>query len=354
MNKMRYMVGAVVLLLTLVLYWKSPEMQPSSKMVDVDIGKMAATPLAGHRTLAPDTIAVAVRQSATDGVPLKVLRQLPKSLRGVPLPETLSVDERGALVINQAIQKLFDFYLTAIGEESLQLIIARIKHQLNGQLDEPALAESLVILEGYLQYRNHLATILNESQAEVTQDPRSVARLELLRQQISAAREQFLGPRVIEAFFERQDQYDEYMLARQAILNDDGMSLSQQQQARSELDRETSQWLIEQQHSAGGLNRFYQQQQKLLTQPGGEDAIQVLRETSFGIEAADRLARLDEKRQQWHSKLSDYHQQLKTLLDNSSADDETRQQQITQLRQQYFSENELRRVDAIDRHKFGF
>ncbi|MCJ8270752.1 MAG: hypothetical protein MJK04_15280, partial [Psychrosphaera sp.] len=211
-------------------------------------------------------------------------------------------------------------------------------------------AQSVAILTCYLQYRNNLAHILNVQPAALAATPSmGLDNLRQLKQQIADSRYQFLDAQVIEAFFAEQDQYDEYMLAQNGIAQDSQLTPKLRAQALDELTQQAPDWLRKQQQAANQLSHFHQQQQLLLVEQGSAADIQRLREHTFGIAAADRLARLAEKRQLWQNKVKRYHQQLAMLLSNSSPDDAIRQQQISQLRQQYFSGSELVRIDAIDR-----
>jgi lipase chaperone LimK len=279
------------------------------------------------------------------------MEQLPASLRGAPLPQPLVVDGQGQLVIDLQLRKLFDYYLTAIGEEPLSDIVARIRHQLQSQLTDEALDQALDILDGYLQYRNALAAILSEGNGQEAGS--AVEQVRLVRQQMIDVRHQYLSAQVIEAFFARSDQYDSYMLARQAVSQNQQLSPLQKRQALKELQDSAPQWLQLQQTSSNQLSHFHQQQRQLKAEGGDEAQLQQLRESTFGVEAADRLAALAEKRRVWRDKLVQYHQQIKPLLNNGLTGEDL-DAQVKLLRQQYFDSAQLVRVAAIDSQKFGW
>jgi lipase chaperone LimK len=349
-GKITFLAMSIVIFTACWWYAIAPADGVSQPMVATTEQHQQKVPSRRTHSVSKSTINAAVQQPMFDEIPAEVFERLPGSLTGLPLPEALMTDEQGNLVVNQLIRNLFDFYLTAIGEESLELIIARIKHQLTAQLTGPALAQSMAILTGYLQYRNNLAKILNEQPANLV-DTSSLDTLGQHKQLIADSRYQFLDALVIEAFFAEQDQYDEYMLAQKGIMQNPQLTAELKAQAMDELTQQAPDWLRKQQKAANQLSHFHQQQQMLKAQQGSAAGIQRLRENTFGIEAADRLARLAEKRQQWQSKLAQYHQQLAMLPSNSNADDTIRQQQITQLQQQYFSGRELIRIAAITRSR---
>ncbi|MDX2321573.1 MAG: lipase chaperone, partial [Moritella sp.] len=136
---------------------------------------------------------------------------LPSSLLGSSLPVTLDVNEHGELVINKKIQHLFDFYLSAMGEESLDIIVTRIKHSLKSQLVEPALTQGADILAGYLQYLNQVTAI--KLQFEQGIDPNNIGEYALdnviqFREMVLDARTIYLDDAVIVAFFGQADEYE--------------------------------------------------------------------------------------------------------------------------------------------------
>ncbi|MFT5163941.1 MAG: lipase chaperone LimK [Alteromonadaceae bacterium] len=354
MKKIHYLMGLATVAVVSGLYLQlanneQSELPVSQTLLPLPVQTPVQLP-AAQQSIAKATLKQVVHQ-ATDEIPPEFYQRMPRSLRGTPPPQTLQVDEQGHLVINQDIQKLFDFYLTATGEEPLKHIIARIKHQLDEQLNQPALSESVDILEGYLQYRNHIAQITNQAKQNPSHDINSPDGIKQVREQIADSREQFLSAQVIEAFFGRQDEYDHYMQGLQLIASNPELTPEQRKQALNELEQQTPQWLREQQQTANRLNEFRHFRQQIKT---SDIDLQRVAEQTFGIEAADRFSILAVKRQQWHDKIDDYHQQLASVLINNASNDKNRQEQIAQLREQHFEGGELLRIAVIDRQQYGF
>lgn len=357
MNKTSYLMGVAIVAIASGLYWQLIDNEQADLPANQTQGQL---PLeippqlpAAQQAIAKTTLKQVVRQTS-EAIPPEFFQRLPRSLRGAPPPQALLVDQQGHLVINQDIQKLFDFYLTATGEESLIHIIARIKHQLDQQLNPPALSESIDILEGYLQYRNHIAQITHQAKQNPSHDINSPQGVRQVREQIADSRDQFMSTQVIEVFFGKQDEYDHYMQDLQLIDSNELLTLEQRKQALNALQAQSPQWLREQQQSANRLNEFRQLRQQMTNEQTGEADLQGLAEQTFGVEAADRFAQLAIKRQQWHDKIDEYHQQLASVLNSNAQHDENRQEQIALLREQYFKGGELLRIAAIDRQAYGF
>jgi len=308
--------------------------------------------------LAPETINALVNQgdevvtanTQQQAVPLL----LPSSLLGSTIPLALDVNEAGDLVINKKIQHLFDFYLSAMGEESLDIIVARIKQALTSQLVDPALTQSISILTGYLQYLNEITAIKQLFEQGI--DPATAGEYALdnviqVRDMVLDARTTYLDLDVIAAFFGQADEYETYMLSVASINKNSELSAVEKQSAKAELDTTAPAWLLEQQRNANQLNNYREHYATLQAQGASQTELQDFTQQSFSPEVADRLAALDEKRQQWQVKLDEYKEQLALITTSGTYNDNDSEQQqleITQLREVYFTPQEIKRVRALD------
>ncbi|MFT7684647.1 MAG: lipase chaperone LimK [Moritella dasanensis] len=279
---------------------------------------------------------------------------LPSSLLGSPLPLTLDVNEFGELVINKKIQHLFDFYLSAMGEESLDIIVTRIQHSLKLQLTEPALTQGMDILSGYLQYLNEVTAIKQQFEQSIDGENSGEYALDnviQVREMVLDARASYLDDDVIVAFFGQADEYEAYMLSLATINKNVSFNSAEKQAAKAVLDTTAPTWLLTQQHNANQLNQYRQQYQALQAQGASQAELQDFTQQSFSPEVADRLAVLDEKRQQWQVKLAEYRKELTVITHNApgdNSDNEQQQLEIAQLREAYFSPQEIKRVSALD------
>lgn len=279
---------------------------------------------------------------------------LPYSLLGATLPLALDVNDRGELVINKKIQHLFDFYLSAMGEESLDIIVARIKHRLTLQLVDPALTQGVEVLAGYLQYLNEVTAI--KQQFEQLIDPASAGEYALenviqVREMVLDARAIYLNRDVIEAFFGQADEYEAYMLNVATINKNNALNTAEKQSAKAALETTAPAWLLSQQRNANQLNQYREQYKTLQSQGASQTELEDFTQQSFTPEVADRLATLDDKRQQWQIKLAEYKEQLAVITANTTYTDSDSQQQqleIAQLREAYFTPQEIKRVNALD------
>lgn len=278
------------------------------------------------------------------------LEQLPASLQGTEVDGSLLADDNGDLIINHDIKRIFDYFLSTLGAESLIDIEQRLRAYIRHQLPAKAAQQAEQLLEDYLALNQALLTL--EPTAEVDGDARNPQDTGLLRERLSSIqslRRQHLPADVIDTFYADDDALDQLALGRMDIMQDRTLSAEQRTQALAELEQSLPSHL---QRVMNELNK--QQQLSTLTarlrHHGGSDAeLYQLRESYYGSDAADRLAQLDQSRQQWQSRMNRWLSDRDNLLAVRGLDAADRQQQIDRLRQEYFEPAELRRVEVLER-----
>lgn len=272
----------------------------------------------------------------------------PASLTDSPAPAALQMTESGELIINKRIRKLFEHYLTAIGEEPLENIIARIKHAMDAQLDPDAYAEAETLLEGYLQFRNNSGEIINRYNEEAIADADKLALLIEMKQAVRESRSDYLPREAIDSFFAEEDAYDEYMMGKASILKNQSLSEAEREQQLQLLELETPPSVIASDNASRQVSSLRQQESRLRDKGAGDDAINALRERELGAESAERLARLDQKRREWNNRINNYRKELRVLESAEEYPPEEKARLIEQLRAQHFNEQETIRVRALD------
>lgn len=294
------------------------------------------------------------KRSPVDVRQLKAMVQAPGPAKPGPLPHSLQgtqppggwarVDD-GQLVPTPQLRQLFEYYLSALGEEPLATITQRIRQALS-VLPQPARRQALTILLHYLDYRLALGQLGNDGSVPPLslKHPQTLAvRLQMLQQ----IRQEKLGSDVADAFFGREDALNQYTLARLRIDQDSQMTSGEKAaalaQARAQLPpamQQSEQRTLKFEHYQKALSR-------LQAQGADRAQIQDLREQTFGPEAAARLAKLDQAQADWKRRWQQYRQQ-EQQLDASGLSPQARQDQLQILRSQYFKPLEMPRVKALD------
>lgn len=322
------LIGAGVAV-TLYLNPLAPSSQPTAQPLPGQMSVPAAAPL----TPAEPTHSAA--ESAA-------LSSLPPSFAGTEVDGQFRLDDAGNLLISMDIRRIFDYFLSAYGEERIQTSITRLQAYIRSQLDEPAEGQALALLEQYLDYKRQLI--------QLEKDLPQMASLEAMRQREQAVqnlRASIFSPEAHQAFFAQEETYNQFTLQRLAIRHD--QSLNEQQKAeamdrlRATLPEDMQEMLVPQLQA-----ELRQQTAALQAQGAAPEQIRQLRLQLVGAEATTRLEALDQRRQQWQQRLDAYRQEKARIEANSGLSEEDRQAAIASLAEERFDERERLRLDAAE------
>lgn len=277
------------------------------------------------------------------------LEDLSKSLAGTEVSCALETTADGHLLISIGLRHCFDYFLAAVGEESIPTLTARIRAQLRHRLREPALGEAEQVLAGYLAYLLGVADIEKRLAAPLPGQV-DLEGIRQQREQIMALRAQHLLPEVIAVFFGDDDAYDLYALARLELMQNKGLSPQERARQLAELERQLPEAI---RASLEVTNRYLDL--RTLTddwqqRSGSAEELRQIRTNLVGEEATARLEALDQENAAWDERMSAWHEQRAELLSNVGLSQEDRERQLDELRKRRFgNEAERRRVEALER-----
>lgn len=336
MNKRAGLLLVPLIAVPLLLVWLAP-----------DAGETMAAPGRQALPALPDAgaaLSVASRAPArfTTG-----LEGMPRSLSDTEVDGDLEVDANGHLKITRGVRNVFDYFLSAMGEEPLETLLARVRAYLRHKLPAVAAAEAERLLDAYVAYRHGLASLPNSPQPGNGSVDLVAVRQQM--QQVQALRQQYLPPEAIAAFFDDEDVYQRYTVARLEILQNTGLApqararqLAEAEQQLPPAMRETFA-VITRVQNLEALTKDWQQR-------GGRPAeLRQIRENLVGAEAADRLEVLDRNRAAWDQRMSAWYSARAALLGNPGLGEQDRQVQLNALRTQRFSADERLRVESLER-----
>lgn len=307
----------------------------------------------GNTSTPPDTVATHFSSERSTTVaasqpvirmrstPIQIPDELPASVRGTDVDGQLEVDSRGNLVITSQIRHLFDYFLSLIGEEDPAIAKQRIRANLAGQLEQPALGQAHALLDSYLDYQRQVAELENRfPTSEVIDD--LLAR----EQAVQQLRASLFSREAHEAFFAGEEIYNNFTLERLMIARDDFMNEQQKAEAiealRENLPEEMQQLLVPQ------IQNDLREQTIALREAGaGEDAIRELRMGMLGPDATGRLEELDQRRSEWRQRVESFNQERDAILAEPGLADHDRQAAVNALLQEQFTETERPRLNAI-------
>src|SRR5690554_4275295 len=345
MRRVIYFTSAVVLIVVALVFWKSYDTQiatQTSATEQLDGSRHNAT---GSSSIA-DAVIAASKAPSSDNRFVTGLENLPASLQDTEVDGGFELDINGNLIVNHRIRQLFDYFLTAQGEEPLPILLRRLRAYIHHTLSGDAAIEAEHLLDSYVGYLNDAASI-DSSRIAAGQkiDPSQVREQ---KQQLAAIRASHFDEVANDAFFAEEEAYDRYTLARLELMTDNSLSLDERANRLAELENQLPPAL---QESLKEVTR-YQNLQALTQQWQASDGdtgnLQQIRENVVGREAADRLAKLDQERAEWHRRMDSWQRERAIIQSNSGLSDADKKRQIDAARSRLFNEQEQIRVRALE------
>lgn len=274
------------------------------------------------------------------------LENLPKSLQGTDIDGEILIDEQKNLHVTKRLRDLFDYFLSTLGEESLQTIVDRVRAYVQHRVPEPAAGQVLALFDRYLAYRNALKQVHEAGGKNMDQiDPDAIERQ---KAQEKSLREQYFNAEQIQAFFGDEDALDRFSLQSLRINQDKNLSEAEKARQLNELSSQLPDNM--QQHLKTAVQG---QQLQALTEEwkkrGGSAAeLRQIRQNLVGVPATERLENLDQQRAEWQQRIDQYLGQREQILNNKNLSEAQQQQQLAALQQERFDEAEQQRLPAFE------
>lgn len=290
----------------------------------------------GHEEVAP-----VPSDLLTNASSVHIPEQLPASLAGTSVPDGWArTDRLGNLIPTPHLRQLFEYFLSALGEESLQQLVARIEMALS-VLEEPARSQARATLGNYLEYKLAVSE-LEQSYGEVA----ALGAGEMRRRmaEIHALRRTWLDADTADAFFADDEAVDRFQIEKLSITSDDSLTDEQKAEALRQAESSLPDPLRKAREETRQFADYEQVRQELADDP---QALEAWRREAFGDAAADRLAQLDEEQKAWERRWQAYTRERDRLLSSGLAEPE-RQEALERLRARHFNETERIRARALD------
>ena len=272
----------------------------------------------------------------------KPAKPLPPSFDGTEVDGIFRLDAAGNLLISEDIRRIFDYFLAAFGEEPLRTSVERLQTYIARQLPAPAREQALALLEQYLDYKRQLVLL--------ERDLPQLADLEALRQRelaVQALRGRIFDSETQQAFFAREQAYNQFSLQRLAIVQDssldDAGKAAAIDQLRNSLPAEMQDSVLPQLQ-----NQLRQQTAQLQAAGANPGQIRQLRQQLVGAEATERLEALDQQRRNWAQRIERYRAEKAAIEANQGLSASDKTAAIAQLAADQFDERERLRLPAAE------
>lgn len=243
-----------------------------------------------------------------------------KTYQGTQPDGAIHLDESGRVIIDKDMKRLFDYYLSAMGELPLDQMRKYLAKFAGKQLNPEQLEQMLTYFDQY-QYYLTQAAVFSQT---IEKDTNLQEKMNLL----SEFRVDKLGLTMANAFFADEQAYIEYVMS-----DKNNTEPVDQQQNWLQAENQATEFqdvVIE--------NREFNQMNRL----DSPDVYQYRLE-KYGKDAAIRLTQLDQQRAQWQTVVANYFNQRQQIENHQGT------LSITQLNSNY-STQEVRRLEALWRN----
>lgn len=275
------------------------------------------------------------------------VEDLPRSLQGTEVDGEIIINDKAQLVATRGLRRLYEYFLSALGEEKSETIDARVEAYILNITPQPAANEAIKLYYQYQTYLKQVSTIQGQSNKPAN----SIEAIEKQQEQIKAVRSQLFTPKVEAAFFSTEDQLQAYNKQMLKIAQDKSLSDAEKQQAKKRYLQNLPDSLIKQQaEQQANLQQLMTRTEQMKKLGADEQQLLEMRTELVGFEAAQRLAELDKKNQDFDRRFESYQQQ-KRQITGSNASPSEKQQQIAALEQRLFSDNEQKRLVGYEQFK---
>lgn len=242
---------------------------------------------------APTRLRRALSVSPPPAAPRSPAITAPPSLRGTDVDGAVIADERGDLVVGPELLGLFDYFLSAAGEEPAAAIRARIVAAIRERAHGPAAEQAIALLDRYLGYREAASAALVERDA----DP--AARLAALRE----IRRAWFGEASAARLFGDEERELEATIEESRIIGDGTLSPEERDARIADVEAALPEIVREAREAATRPLAQQAEEQALRDAGASDEELHAHRAATVGPEAADRLAELDRQRAAWQRRL---------------------------------------------------
>lgn len=262
-----------------------------------------------------------------------------RSMDGTTPDGALKQDGADALVVDAELGHLFDYYLAALGETSLEAVRAEAARELDRRLRPAAAAEARRLLAAYIEYKRALAGVERNLRpvGNLAKDAR--ARHDAML----ALRGQYFTPKQAAGLFGESDAYAADTIARLELDADRGQPAPERARKLAELDARLPAHLREQRDAPLRIVRLEEQVAQRRAEGADDNDIYRLRAAALDTNAAARMAEVDREEAAWQRRMQTYLAKRKQLLAHSS---DAQAEQT--LRNAHFSPDEQRRLGAYE------
>lgn len=250
----------------------------------------------------------------------------------------------GTLALGE-LKRMFDYYLSAVGEQTIAVITQKIHQELERTLSAEQAAQAKRLFGLYVEFKTALIEL--ERKPGLSGQGVQAIRNRLVAMQELRAR--YFNAEETQAMFGFDDAYDMDAVARLEISQNPNLSAKQKQDQLAALDASMPEDLRRERDAPRAILKVEAKVADMRAQGASDDDIYRMRAKEFNPEAAARLADLDREEADWKRRIAHYLSERSQLLQaQANAPESDRQMALMKLQQSQFSEEERRRLPAYE------
>ncbi|MGR6872492.1 lipase secretion chaperone [Pseudomonas sp. HK3] len=269
------------------------------------------------------------------------------SLRGTSIDGLYPVDDAGNLILSGSIKHRFEYFLSTMGEFSLEDVQKMIRDDIKSNLQEPARSQALQLFEDYVGYKYALTDLEASLDAPQDYEINDIEHMRSQLQQLRDKRREYFNQEAVDAFFGFDELYDDFMLNRLEIQASSQLSEAEKAEQISSLEQNLPEHVRSMRDETQRISQVFEITQDMRDEGASEDAIFERNSQAFGQAAAERLQVLDNKRQVFQQKADSYLAQKQTILENESMSNTEKKEQLDELLSE-FDTDERRKLNALE------
>jgi lipase chaperone LimK len=254
---------------------------------------------------------------------------------------TASADDQ--LILDPGLIRLFDYYLSTVGERPIADIRAQVERDLDARLKPRAARQAKDVLARYLEFKQALRDMKPRRLAT----GRSVDTLRAALRSMQDLRAGYFSAGEVQLLFAHADDEASAALQRMAIEQDPSLDPAARTAKLAALDATLPADVRAAREAPLAVVHLQQAAEQIRAQGGSEDDVYRMRAAATSPEAANRLADVDRDEAAWQARIAAYQAQRAAVLSTPGSDAD-RQAATSDLRNRLFTPDEQRRLAAYE------
>jgi lipase chaperone LimK len=248
---------------------------------------------------------------------------------------------------NLALRRMFDYYLSALGEADESAVLRQIGLEIDKNMSGAYATAARALLSKYVAYKKSLAE-LEKHLAETDQaDPAGVGKLRTRFEAMRQLREKYFDWHEQDQMFGFDDAYDGVALSQLEINLNTALTPTQKEEQLQALKGSMPAQVKAELDAPRQVAQMQNKVDTLRAQGASDDEVYRLRAQTFSPEAAARLAEVDRQEAAWQQRIAQFQAERQRI--RQTIESPTEQQAALQaLVRQQFSDQERPRLVAYE------